>query len=106
MEATATTQLSFLYKGKFDTAHKLARHLIAAGIPHQVNIASESKPDSWNCCYVVAVANDDLEKAKNVIADKRAEHARSLYQQQIDLKAKIRQKAKRAAKARKKNRRK
>ena len=47
METTnPTEQFSPVYEGSFDSAHKLAKHLKAVGIPYQVHIAAESNPDS------------------------------------------------------------
>lgn len=47
MEETNTAdQLTPVYEGSLDEANKRAKHLEIAGIPHSVQIAAESDPDS------------------------------------------------------------
>ena len=107
MNETATTdQLSPIFEGSLDAANKAASLLKAAGIPNEVHIADDSQPGSWSCCYVLAVASQDLEQAQSVLASKHSEKVRTAQQIEAAAKAKARKKEKRAAKARKKNRRK
>ena len=105
-DINTTTTYSPVFEGSLDAANKAASLLKNAGISNKVHIADDSQPGSWSCCYVLAVASEDLETAKNILAGKRSEKIRTAQQLEAAAKAKARQKAKRAAKARKKNRRK
>jgi bisphosphoglycerate-dependent phosphoglycerate mutase len=104
MASVDRTDFIPLFEGGLDEAKSAAGHLKAAGIEFDIGMTDGSNPGSWSCCYVLAVASQDLETAQGILTAKKAERAKKLHQEQLAAKAKAKKKSKSAAKARKKRR--
>ena len=94
-DVTQSHEQVLLMEGGLESVKATAAQLKAAGIAHDIEMTGGA-PGSGKCCYVLAVAGQDLKRAEQVLSDIKSDRARALHQAQLAEKAK--EKAKKLAK--------